>query len=162
MRLLAIIVGCLGVFASGCATIVSGTTQRVPITSVPDGASFTVYRANSQVVEKGMIDETVVTPETASTASAVTPGEAVLRREHDYVVRFQKAGYTDTTVPLCRTRNGNPWVFGNLIFIPGIIVDMMNEPVQHQLESPVSATLTPATGGEAPNPNLICRPKNRQ
>lgn len=147
-----------GLFASGCATMVSGTTQRVTIASVPEGASFTVHRATPRNPDEGVIAaDAVVLPEDGSVASALTPAEVVLRRDHDYVVRFQKAGYAESALPLCRTRNGNPWVFGNLVFPLGLVVDV-NSAAQHELDSGVNATLEPGVDGKPPNKSeLICR-----
>ena len=79
-------------FTSGCATIMSGTTQPVTFKSSPDGVTVTV---NGEAVGN-------------------TPAILVLKRQSNQVVDFTKDGYTKQTMKLDTTMNG--WVLANVIF----------------------------------------------
>ena len=82
---------------SGCATIVSGTTQSVTIQSTPAGASVFI-----DGVEKG-----------------VTPLTLELKRKADTTLKVSKEGYQDVTMPLPTKFNSMFW--GNII-IGGLFV----------------------------------------
>ena len=68
----------------GCASIMTGRHQKIPVTTVPEGATVT---CNNQ--------------------SITTPGELMLLRgEGPYTVKITKAGYWDETVILKKTMSG--------------------------------------------------------
>ncbi|MDP2906008.1 MAG: TonB family protein [Candidatus Omnitrophota bacterium] len=80
----------------GCATIIHGGRQKIPVKSYPSGATVSV---NMIKVE--------------------TPGVINLSRSEPMVIlRFEKDGYEPVEVTLIRTTDG--WIWGNL-FIGGLI-----------------------------------------
>jgi DNA-binding beta-propeller fold protein YncE len=83
--------GLLILLLAGCATIVSGPEQQVPITSDPPGATVQIR------------DQTIT-----------TPGTAMLKRNQDYTVRISKDGYYDN-VAILRQRESD-WILGNLLW----------------------------------------------
>ena len=81
----------VALFSSGCATIVSGTNQKVSVTSQPPGAK--------------------VTADGKMTATA--PTDFTLDRKSDHTLEFSKEGYKTATVMLKRTING--MLAGNIL-----------------------------------------------
>lgn len=92
------------VFLSGCATIMTGTTQKVPVNSNPSGAVAKV--------DGGM--------------AAVTPTIFNLERKIDHTIEISKEGYRVATVILRHTLSGA--TAGNLLVggIIGVAVDGMS------------------------------------
>jgi hypothetical protein len=89
------------IFATGCATIIHGKLQKIPVTSEPSGATVTV---DGQTVE--------------------TPGVVILKRSREeYTLRFEKEGYKPVEIKLHRSMSG--WLWGNLLIggVIGVIVD---------------------------------------
>jgi len=84
---------------SGCASIQSGTTQQVKVSSNPAGA--TVYIA---VKKDGVVSNKV--------AVGVTPLTVTLSRKHGALF-VEKEGYAPTEVAL--TTKMNPWMWGNIL-----------------------------------------------
>jgi uncharacterized protein YceK len=84
---------------SGCASIQSGTTQHVKVSSNPAGA--TVYVA---LKKDGVVSNKV--------AVGVTPLTVTLSRKHGALF-VEKEGYVATEVPL--TTKMNPWMWGNIL-----------------------------------------------
>lgn len=90
------------VFA-GCATIVSGSTQSISVSSVPSGATVTA--------EPGGV-------------KATTPGTLILtRKDGPYQVTFALDGHDSYSVML--TTDTNEWMWGNVIIggIIGMLID---------------------------------------
>ena len=90
------------IFSIGCATIVSGRMQQLPVISSPSGATVTM----------GSVRQT-------------TPATFLLdRRMGVYEIFIEKEGYEPVTVVI--KKGLNCWVFGNIIFggIIGLIVDI--------------------------------------
>jgi hypothetical protein len=83
--------GFLVLLFTGCATIVSGPSQQVPVTSDPPGATVQIR------------DQTIT-----------TPGTVTLKRNEDYSVRISKDGYYDN-VAILRHRESD-WILGNLLW----------------------------------------------
>jgi len=93
---------CFVISVIGCATIVSGRSQQLPIISYPSGATAIIGNMRQE-----------------------TPATFVLdRRQGIYQVTVEKDGYEPVTVVLRKGING--WVFGNIIFggIIGLIIDI--------------------------------------
>ncbi|WP_305825573.1 PEGA domain-containing protein [Massilia brevitalea] len=84
---------------SGCASIQSGTSQNVKVSSNPAGA--TVYVA---LKKDGVVTNKV--------AVGVTPLTVTLSRKHGSVF-VEKEGYTPVEVSL--TTRMNPWMWGNIL-----------------------------------------------
>ena len=76
---------------SGCATIVKGTTQSIPVNSDPTGAEVVV---NNNVL-------------------GTTPTQIKLKRKSDHQVLIRKDGYNTTTMPVLRSVGGAVW--GNVL-----------------------------------------------
>lgn len=87
-------------FTTGCATMVTGTTQIIPVKSDPSDATIKV-------------DGKVI---------AVTPGQLELDRKRDHNVEISKDGFRTRRIILSRTLN--PAGIFNPIPIVGLIVDM--------------------------------------
>ena len=97
-----LLIGILALSASlstGCATIVSGSTQDISVSSVPPGATVTAMPGSTK---------------------ATTPGVLTLhRKDGPYNVTFSLDGYNPYTVSLTADTNG--WVFGNIVLGGGLI-----------------------------------------
>ena len=93
---------------AGCASIINGSAQKVPISSTPDGAKVTIYDAQKQVMY-----------------SANTPCTVDLKRGAGYFqgskynVVIEKAGYDTTEVKLEPGVGG--WYIGGNLFFGGLI-----------------------------------------
>jgi len=93
---------CFVFLVIGCATIISGRNQSLPVVSTPSGAKVIVNGVQQQ-----------------------SPCTLVLDRKQPlYQVRVEKDGYEPVEITLRKGVNG--WVWGNLIFggIIGLIVDL--------------------------------------
>jgi hypothetical protein len=84
---------------SGCASIQSGTTQTVKVSSNPAGA--TVYTAVTK--DKDILNKVAV---------GVTPLSVSISRK-DGAIILEKAGYESTSVDL--KKKMNPWVWGDVV-----------------------------------------------
>lgn len=76
----------------GCATIVHGTTQKIPISSDPSGASLTVA---------------------GQTTKHITPCEVELSRKADHILKIEKDGCEPSTVEIRHVVSGA--VAGNIL-----------------------------------------------
>jgi hypothetical protein len=89
---------------SGCATIVNGTTEKVQLSSEPDGVQATVDGAR------------IVT----------TPATVEMSRGDQHTITFHKDGYQDDTERLTSSESG--WVWGNIPFgISGVLFAIADE-----------------------------------
>lgn len=91
--------------ATGCATIISGSTKEIGVTSHPSGAKVTVDGGSTQIT---------------------TPGKVILKRDSNHVLLFAMDGHESQTVSVDKKLNG--WVFGNLVFggIFGLVIDIVS------------------------------------
>lgn len=103
---------------SGCASIVSGTTQRVTLDSDPQGATVVIGKEADSDSDEFIKD---------SYQAGVTPLTVELPRRGSTMVRISKEGYKTQTVDLERTMN--PWVWGDIA-----------------LTSPLSTSIDTSTG----------------
>lgn len=76
---------------TGCATIVKGTTQNIPISTDPPGAEVT---ADGQLMGQSPIDIT-------------------LARKRDHLVTISKEGYTQKSIAITKSTGGAVW--GNIL-----------------------------------------------
>lgn len=76
---------------TGCATVLKGTTQTMPISSDPTGAEIIV---NNITV-------------------GITPAEVELQRKRDHQITLQKDGYAPAVVPVLKSVGGAVW--GNIL-----------------------------------------------
>lgn len=77
---------------SGCASMMSGTTQPVTFSSSPEGATVTI---------EGVV-------------LGKTPATITIKKQSTQLVEFEKEGFSKQTVEMGTTFN--PWVLGNVIF----------------------------------------------
>src|SRR4051812_24116593 len=97
VALCAVLVAGLG---AGCATMFTGNSQQVTVSSQPPGARV--------IVNGGY--------------SGVTPVALLLKTERDYLVTLQHPGYQDTTAPVFR--EFNPVAALNLFSLVCWVVDL--------------------------------------
>ncbi len=88
--LLRVLVLLAAALASGCASLVSTSTQKITINTTPPGASVKVDDQN-----------------------ITTPGVVRLERKEKHTIFITKEGYQDTQVHIGQTFNN--WVFGNIL-----------------------------------------------
>lgn len=101
-----------GILSTGCATIAGGgSNQPVSISSNPSGATFTVKSSSGLQMAQGKTPQTVVLP-----------------RKNEYQIDLTVPGYRTQTAVLTKGLNG--WVFVNLLFWPGAIVDFVTGAAQ--------------------------------
>ena len=87
---------------SGCASIQSGTSQTIKVSSNPAGATvYTATSKNNTVVNKGVVGVTGATPLAVSVS------------RKDGVIMLEKEGYEPATVDM--KKKMNPWVWGDII-----------------------------------------------
>lgn len=116
----------LGAFTSSCATIIHGTTQRVPVSSVPSGARVAVNES------------------TAFT----TPTALELSRKEHHTLQFSLEGYHPEVVKLESVTSGV--VMGNIL-LGGLIgwgVDAASGAQYRLVPESIHVTLRPLTGKE--------------
>jgi hypothetical protein len=108
MKRFLVLLGAVSVLFAGCATIVSGTKQKVKISANPEKAEVVITSDKTgQEFYKG------------------APGDVKLPKNTTYTVAVSMEGYATQKVILTRSFNG--WVVGNLCFggIPGGVVDLL-------------------------------------
>jgi len=83
--------GLIVLTSSGCASIVKGTTQSIPVASDPSAADV-------------LVDGNL---------SGQTPTNVEVKRKHDHLITIQKTGYRPKSVPVVKAVGGA--VFGNIL-----------------------------------------------
>lgn len=116
---------------TGCATIMAGGPDKIPVTSTPSGAKVYV---DSQPVGQ-------------------TPTVVVLDRERSQGnIRVEAPGYEPTV--LTRSKSINGWFWANICIggVVGIVVDLVTGDIKRFDDTPVHIMLTPsrAPGAGAP------------
>lgn len=106
----------------GCATITTGTTQKILFESTPSGATASVTGGHS----------------------VQTPGELTLSRKNTYDVRFEKEGYLPASSHI--GQRSNPMVFGNILIggLIGLGIDSGSGAAYYLEPEKVSVTLVAA------------------
>jgi uncharacterized protein YceK len=110
---------------SGCATIMAGGPDRVPVSTNPAGA--TVFVDNIPVGQ--------------------TPVMVTLDRQHSSgVIRIELPGFAPVT--LVRTTSINGWFWANICFggVLGIVIDLVTGDIKAFDDAPIAIGLTPAYG----------------
>ncbi len=122
----------LGIIAlsllSGCATVIKGRTQTVPVSSDPTGAEIIVNNVSM----------------------GITPAELELRRKDDHLITLEKDGYAPASVPVLKSVGGAVW--GNIL-AGGLIgwgVDASTGAQYNLNPETVFVRLRPLRGGEIP------------
>lgn len=111
---------------SGCATIIKGTTQNIPVASDPTGADVTV---NAQLYGQ-------------------TPIDISMKRKRDHLVTISKEGYHPKSIPIVKSTGGAVW--GNII-AGGLIgwgIDASSGSQNNLTPESISVKLEPLKGGE--------------
>ncbi len=93
------------IFGYGCATVIHGTTQKIPVSSDPSGANITIAGED---------------------AKYTTPCQVELKRKHDHVLKFEKEGCEPTSVEVKHVMSGA--VAGNILVggLIGVGIDASN------------------------------------
>jgi hypothetical protein len=112
--------------SAGCATIVKGTTQSIPVASDPSSADI--------LVDGNLVGQ--------------TPTAIQLKRKHDHLVTIQKVGFRPKSVAVVKNVGGAVWgniIAGGLIgwgvdATTGAQYNLVPKTISVQLE-PLSATL---------------------
>lgn len=127
-------VSCLAIVTTftGCATIITGSTQTLSFKSVPDSSQITITNKLGEKVHVGQTPATVT----------LKKGAGYFKPE-SYKVAFTKEGYQTTTVEVNSKLSG--WYFGNIIFgglIGLLIVDPITGAMYSLNPKDVSAVLS--------------------
>ena len=101
LRLVVVLVLCLSLVVSGCATIFSSDPEIINVTSDPPGAKF----------QYG--------PFSGTTPSSIT----VPRKALGSFATFRKEGYEEKTVPVVTGTQGVIW--WGILFWPSLIIDFV-------------------------------------
>ena len=123
-----------------CATIRSGSKQKIPVTTRPSGATVTVTNPTGKVV-----------------ARATTPGTLVLKRgagyfkAANYTATVAKPGYQSQQIPIVKDKI-NKWYAANVfglasITLGALVVDPSTGAMYILKPSAIDVTLSPAKGG---------------
>ena len=110
---------------TGCAAIMHGRGQEVPVNTVPDSAAVTTDCGNG------------------IQASGQTPVTVRLKRGADVCrLTLSKEGYEDATVAFAKKVSG--WIWGNLLFggIPDAIIDATTGAMYNRVPDSVQVNLT--------------------
>jgi hypothetical protein len=129
MRSVGIGLGLLIFAVSGCATIMAGGPDHVPVATNPPGA--TVFVDNVPVGQ--------------------TPMMVTLDRAHNTgVIRLEAPGFMPVT--LVRAKGINGWFWANLCIggLIGIVVDLVTGDIKAFDDTPISIGMTPASGAMPP------------
>jgi hypothetical protein len=101
MRIHSLVVAAFGLasllLSTGCASIMSGTSQNVVVRSTPEGAKATFLDKAGKPV-----------------SVQTTPCTVSLKRSGQYVLKLEKENFKPLEAPLTRTING--WYMGNIFF----------------------------------------------
>jgi hypothetical protein len=114
------VVVCLSAL-SGCGTIVNGTTEKIQLSSAPDGAQATID----------------------GTQTVTTPTTVELSRDDEHTIIFHKDGYQDDTEKLTSSASG--WIWGNILVggVVGAVVDAESGAGKKLSSDAVSFSLVP-------------------
>ena len=114
---------------SGCATIMAGGPDHVPVATNPPGA--TVLVDNVPVGQTPML-------------------VALDRQRSTGQIRIEAPGFMPVTLSRKKTINGWFWVSVCLTGAVGVIVDVVSGDIKQFDDAPISIALVPASGVPAP------------
>jgi hypothetical protein len=117
----------------GCASIIHGSKQKLTFGSTPTGATVDVTDAMG-----------------VSHGTCITPCTLDLKRKNQYKATLRKDGFEP--VELVVNKNGDGWVWGNLLFggIIGLVVDFSSGAAYKLSPSELHATLPALASGLLP------------
>ena len=106
----------ISIIYSSCATIMSGSTQKIPITTQPSGAKITIYDINNNIVYKGE----------SPTTTVLKKGSGFFKKQ-SYRVVIEKEGYEKIEIIIDADISG--WyLFGNF-FLGGLVGWLLVDPL---------------------------------
>ncbi len=122
---------CFSLFLTGCCSIIHGTSQGIPVNSVPSGA---------KVFHNGI-------------PAGTTPAVLELKRNAHHTIRVEKEGFSPYEESLTRSTSG--WVWGNIFFggLIGLAVDAMDGSIYNVEPQRIQATLVPEVGTTSSAPS---------
>jgi uncharacterized protein YceK len=120
----------------GCASIMSGTTQRVTFDSEPQGATVTIGKKAKKGGQVTLVK---------SINAGVTPLEVELPRRGSTMVQLSKEGFETQTVELKRTINN--WFLGDVALLSPLStsIDTSTGAVNEYKRGQYMVTLQPLT-----------------
>ena len=121
------LMGAALLLSTGCATIVKGTTEKVPVASDPATADI--------LVDGNLVGQ--------------TPSVVVLKRKNDHLLTIQKVGYQPKSVAVVKDVGGAVW--GNILAggLVGWGVDAASGAQYNLVPATVSVKLEPISGAMA-------------
>lgn len=130
LPVLAVLIAPLVFLAGGCASIVKGTTQAIPVATSPSGAD--VKLDGNKVGQ--------------------TPLSVAVKRKGDHLMTIEKPGYQTESFAI--TRNIGGAVFGNIIAggLVGWGVDAISGAQWNLTPVTINVTMKPATGADQGTP----------
>ena len=115
------------IFASGCATMIRGTSEKLMITSEPDGAQVKLSDGRS----------------------CKTPCQMECKRNQTLILKFSKEGHQEESLTVCPTLAGAGVILGGLIdYGTGAVYSLQPNPA-HVILNPIHAG-----GGQPQAPSL--------
>lgn len=125
IRTLARVLPLLACLSAGCATVLSGTSGPVRVSSTPSGATVTLLGTDYQ-----------------------TPAQMTLSTKQSYVMTIHKDGYLSVRRAVCRV--GNTVSTGNLLVggAVGILADQSTGAAFLLYPTAIQAELPPSTPAE--------------
>ena len=112
------LIASVALLVGGCATILNGGSEDIPISSAPSEASVKILDKNNQLFWSG------VTPATVSMKRG-----AGFFQGASYQIEISKKGYATQTVTISSDLNGGWYILGNMVFgglIGWLIVDPLS------------------------------------
>lgn len=122
------------VMLAGCATVFTGTTQRIDVQAI-DTVNHQVIPGASCTVTDGQGAELAVAGNPGSVV--VTKGKGALN------VRCHRQGYVQKQVGVGQSFNG--WTIVNVLFWPGVLVDAATGAIQ-KYPSHITVLMEPVRG----------------
>ena len=108
---------CLGMMCvmglGGCATIVSGTSQRIRIQTVDAQTGSPLAVSACHITDRA----------DNRTFLSHDQERITLKSGHSFFIRCPKVGYTQLSTEI--PTSVNPWIGLNLLFWPGFMIDLM-------------------------------------
>ncbi|MDD5677054.1 MAG: PEGA domain-containing protein [Kiritimatiellae bacterium] len=140
------LVGLVGFMLAGCASIILGTTQKVPVNSNPTGAKVTVYDSKNMAIGGG----------TTPCSLSLSRGSGFFSSAK-YRIVIEKPGYEKREVKISGSVNG--WyIAGNLVFgglIGWLILDPATGAMWSLSPDDVKASLSTASSSQLRSGNEL-------
>lgn len=126
---------------SSCASIISGSSNPIIITSTPAAATFTITDRAGKVIHSGTTPETVT----------LEAGQGYFTAAR-YDIALKKDGYPTKTYPVIAGLNG--WYFANLLF-GGLIGMLIVDPITGAMYKLPKNVVVPLDGPQASGPGPL-------